>query len=329
MGKSAPRPPDYRAAAEEQGRSSREVTEQQTWANRPDQFTPFGNQTWTNVPTRDPATGQMLNRWSQTTTLDPEMQRALDAQTNLTAGRSEIGADMLGRIRSEFEPIVDFNQFSPAGQQVRGGQFRGELGGADAFMGRAGDALMSQFTSRMEPKFQRESERFDAELRARGLKPGDEAYKEGLADLRESQNDQFNQAMYQAQQLSAGEAGRLQDMDQQSMDAMNRAITAQFGQDMSQSGFDTQIRQQQIAELMTQRGLSLNEANALISGQQVAMPNMPNFSNASRAEATQYNQASRDQYQARLDAFNAEQGALAGMMGAITSPFSFSWGGGG
>lgn len=325
MGKSAPPPPDYRAAAEEQGRSSREVTEQQTWANRPDQFTPFGNQTWTNTPTRDPTTGQMLNRWAQTTELDPDMQRALDAQTNLTAGRSEIGSEMLDRIRSEFEPIVDFNQFSPAGGRVQGGRFRGELGGADAFMGRAGDALMSQFTSRMDPKFKREGEQFDATLRARGLKPGDEGYDQGLADLRESQNDQFNQAMFQAQQLSAGEASRLQDMDQQSMDAMNRAISAQFGQDMDQSSFDTQIRQQQIAELMAQRGLSLNEANALVSGQQVAMPNMPSFNNASRAESTQYNQAARDQYQASLDAFNAEQAALSGMMGAITSPFSFSF----
>lgn len=235
---------------------------------------------------------------------------------------------MLDRIQSEFDPVVDFSQFDPAGEQVRGGRFRGDLGGADAFMGRAGDALMAQFQSRMAPKFEREGAQFDATLRARGLKPGDEGYDQGLADLRESQNDQFNQAMYQAQQLSSGEASRLQDMDQQSLDAMNRAIAAQFGQDVSQSSFDTQIRQQQIAELMAQRGLSLNEANALISGQQVAMPNMPSFNTAGRAEATQYNQAAQNQYQANLDAFNAEQGALSGMIGAITSPFSFGFGGG-
>lgn len=326
-GKSGPRPPDYEAAAERQAQSSREVTEQQTWANRPDQVTPFGNQTWQNTPTYDPATRQTLNRWQQTTTLDPELQRALDAQTELTAGRSEIGSGMLERIGEEFGPRVDWGQFSPAGGRVQGGRFSGELGGADAFMGRAGDALMARFESRMNPKFQRESEQFDATLRARGMKPGDEGYDQALADLRESQNDQFNQAMYQAQQLTAAEAGRMQDMDQQSLDAMNRAIAAQFGQDVSQSSFDTQIRQQQIVELMAQRGLSLNEANALISGQQVAMPNMPSFNTAGRAEATQYNQAAQNQYQAELDRFNSQQAALSGMVGAITSPFSFGFGG--
>jgi hypothetical protein len=327
MGKSAPKAPDYEAAAERQAQSSREVTEQQTWANRPDQVTPFGNQTWQSTPTYDPATGQTLNRWQQTTELDPEMQRALDAQTNLTVGRSEIGAGMLDRIQSEFDPVVDFGQFSPAGGQVRGGTFRGDLGGADAFMGRAGDALISQFESWMAPKFEREGAQFDATLRARGLKPGDQGYDQGLADLRKSQNDQFNQAMYQAQQLTSAEGSRMQDMDQQSIDAMNRAISSQFGQDVSQSGFDTQIRQQQIAELMARRGLSLNEANALISGQQVAMPNMPSFNTANRAEATQYNAAAQNQYQASLDAFNAEQAALSGMVGAVTSPFSFGFGG--
>ena len=44
MGKSveAPEAPDYVGAAEQQADSSRIVTEQQNWANRPTQITPFG-----------------------------------------------------------------------------------------------------------------------------------------------------------------------------------------------------------------------------------------------------------------------------------------------
>lgn len=322
-GKSTPKPPDYVAAAEAQAQSSMENLNQQNYANRPTQNTPFGSTSWQTQGGVDPATGQRITQWTQNTTLNPESQRALDSQLALTAGRSEIGAGMLDRIRSEFGPIVDFDQFDPTGGRVTGGQFRGELGDSGDFMGQAGNALMSQFTSRMQPQFDRDQAQLDTTLRNRGLKPGDEAYDQAIADLRQSQGDQFNQAMYQAQQLSAGEASRLQDMDQQSMDAFNRANSAQFGQDMAASSYDTQRRQQQIAEMLQQRGWSLNEANALISGQQVAMPSMPSFNQSGRAETTQYSQAARDGYQAELDAFNAEQAALSGMMGAITSPFSF------
>ena len=50
MSKSTPKAPDYEAAAEAQGQSSRENIEQQTWANRPTQNTPFGQQSWEPQP---------------------------------------------------------------------------------------------------------------------------------------------------------------------------------------------------------------------------------------------------------------------------------------
>jgi hypothetical protein len=323
-GKSAPKPPDFTAAAEAQAESSQQNTMTQNYANRPTQVTPFGTTTWDTEAVRDPSTGQRVTAWTQNTALAPDAQRALDAQMQLQAGRSEIGAGMLGRMQREYGPTVDFDDFARMGGRVRGGQFEGELGDSGAFMGQAGDALMSQFNERMQPQFQQDQAHQDAVLRARGLKPGDEAYDRELEKMRQQQGDQFNQAMYQAQQMQSQEASRLQDMDQQSMDAMNRAISAQFGQDMSTSQYDTQRRQQQIAEMLQQRGWSLNEANALISGQQVAMPSMPNFSQANRAETTQYSQAAGQQNQAAMDAYNAEQAAMAGMMGAITAPFSMA-----
>ena len=55
MGKSAPPAPDYRGAAEEQAKASKENTEYQTWANRPNINTPFGKQTWSYTPGGTPA----------------------------------------------------------------------------------------------------------------------------------------------------------------------------------------------------------------------------------------------------------------------------------
>lgn len=324
-GKSAPKAPDYTAAAEAQAESSKENLTQQTWANRPTQNTPFGQTSWDSSATIDPSTGQRVTQWTQNTTLAPDAQRALDAQMALTAGRSEIGGGMLSRIQSEFGPNVDYSQFTgPGGAVDATGDIRGDLGGHGDYMGQAGNALMSQFTDRMEPKFARDTAQFDATLRARGLKPGDEAYDQALADMRQSQGDQFNSAMYQAQQMTAAEAARMQGMDVNSLNAFNDAIKQQLGIDLDLSRFGDYQRQRDIAETQGQRGWSLNEANALISGQQVGMPTMPSFNQAGRAETTQYSQAAGQQHQAAMDAYNAEQAAMAGMMGAITAPFSMA-----
>jgi hypothetical protein len=90
-------------------------------------------------------------------------------------------------------------------------------------------------------------------------------------------------------------------------------------------------RQQAIAEQAQQRGMSLNELNALLSGQQVSMPSFPSFTAAGRAETPQYVNAANMQYDAALDAFNARQGGLGGLMSgafslgsaALGNPFAF------
>ncbi len=111
MSKSAPAP-DYAGAAEKQAQSSKEVTEQQTWANRPNQYTPFGSQTWSNERVWDPSTNQYLNQWNQYTTLDPDMQAALDSQQALNKNRSDLGNSLFPRMASEFGGAMDWSQFT-------------------------------------------------------------------------------------------------------------------------------------------------------------------------------------------------------------------------
>jgi hypothetical protein len=92
-----------------------------------------------------------------------------------------------------------------------------------------------------------------------------------------------------------------------------------FQQQMQASQYQTQLRQQQIAEEMQKRGWTLNEINALMSGQQVGMPSMPGFNTASKSDTTNYLGAAQAQGQADLDRFNAEQQAMQGMMSGIGS----------
>lgn len=308
MSKDAPEAPDYTGAAEAQAESSREVTEQQTWANRPRQETPFGTVDWRSTPTYDPTTGQTLNRWTQTTTLDPDAQAALDSQQQLQRQRSQLAGGMYDRVAQEYGDVPDFSQFQAMGNAPQAMTF----GGGDRYSQEAEDALYGRFSSRMEPQFERAAEAKRTQLYNMGLREGDEAFDRGMQDLSEQQTDARQQAMYGATIGAGQEAARMQGMD-------ISAGQAGYGQQMQTANYQNTQRQQQIAEYMQRRGFSLNEINAILTGQQVGMPNMPSFNQAQRSEATQYNQAAQSQGQYNLDAYNAQQQATQGLMSGVGS----------
>ena len=121
----SPDPPSYQAAAKVQAEASKEITEYQTYANRPTQITPWGTVEWSvNEPEVqiNPKTGQPLpgqefapQTWTQKITLSPEQQAALDAQMGLQQGRSELGLSLLGRAEGEFADTVDWSSFQDMG----------------------------------------------------------------------------------------------------------------------------------------------------------------------------------------------------------------------
>ena len=121
-------------------------------------------------------------------------------------------------------------------------------------------------------------------------------------------------------EMATGERDRQADFFNRSGgQAFDQAFTANqanFGQGMQQSAYATQLRQQQMAEEMQKRGYSLNEINALLSGQQVGLPQMPNFMGASAAQPAPIYQAAADQgsVNAALNPWNAVLGA-AGSIG--------------
>jgi len=307
MSKDVPEAPDYTGAAEAQAASSREVTEQQTWANRPNQVTPFGNQTWQSTPTRDPTTGQTLNRWTQTTTLDPDMQSALDDQQRLQAQRSGLAGSLYGRVADEYSQAPNYSNYEQLGQTPQAMSF----GGGEKYSQDAEDALYGRFESRNEPQFARASEAKRTQLYNMGLKEGDEAYDRAMGDLSTEQQDARLQAQYQSTIGAGAEAARMQGMD-------ISAGQAGYGQQMQSANYQNQLRQQQIAEDMQRRGYSLNEINAILTGQQVGMPTMPSFNQAQRSDATQYSQAAQQTGQANLDAFNASQAGINAAIGGVS-----------
>lgn len=279
FGKSTPDAPDYTEAA----RLDREALNDQTWANRPEQNTPFGQTQWEQSSTLDPSTGQPVNRWTQNTTLTPESQRALDAQLGLTADRSELGGSMMSRAEAEYGEKMDWSQLP------------GVTGGADARQA-AEDSIYNRSTSRLDPQWQQAEEQKMAQLVAQGLRPGDKAYDQEMENMQRAKTDAYGRATDSAIIGGGQEASR-------------------------QYGMESNERNRQLAETMQQRGFSLNEINALISGQQVGMPNMPTFNQA--AAGNNFMEAASAQDSSDMNRFSAEQAGInsamsgAGMAGGM------------
>ena len=414
MSKRTPPPPDYIGLANTQAQASREIVNTQNFANRPNINTPFGSESWQTRRVTDPATGQEVTEWTQNTSLNPNLQQALESQIGVQQGRNDLANAFMGRVTDEYSQPFDWQNlpsltsagtpgqlqtniadYSPGlrtdvgPQSVVGGfNFGGpqqsvNFGNAPAlpqidsgFRNQVANDLMQQ----MLPVQRLQQEQLETDLSNRGFKLGTVGYQRALDDLNQRQSAErfnalnqsgneaqrlfgmqmgarqqgvgetmqagnfanqaqgqlfgqlmgqanlFNQAGQQAfgQNLAAGQfgnqaLGQAQNLDINRMQAMNQAQQQGFGQNMQYANMMNQLRQQAIAEQMQRRGMSLNEMNALLTGQQVGMPQMPRFNAAGASETPQLLNAGQMGYQANLDAFNAQQQGLSNTMGGLTN----------
>lgn len=321
-GKNAPDPPDYKAAATEQAAASKELTNMQTWANRPEVKTPFGSQTWDTTAKIDPATGQQVTSWTQNINLTPEMQSALKAQQRITDGRSNAAETLLEQATSSFQSPMDWNSLPQAfsfGNNAD--KMQTSMGSSSDYRDKAQEAVWQ----RMQPALQQRRNSTETQLSNMGLTRGSEAWNNEARRLDEGED---------TARLSAIESGRQESnlqygQDLQSANFGNTALQQQQGQNLQFGNYQAQQRQQQIAEQMSRRGMSLNELNALLTGQQVNMPQMPSFNTASKAETPQILQAAQMGYQGQLDQFNANQAGTMGLISGLTGLAGASMMGGG
>lgn len=362
----APAAPDYLGAAQQQAAASRELTNVQNFANRPTINTPFGSQSWQTGATVDPATGQQVTSWTQNTTLAPELQDALNQQLGLQSDRSALAGGFMQRVGQEYAQPFDWQNLpqmaqlsgpSRLGTQVSDytpGLATGLGANAPAlpqFDSSYRDTVANSLMERMQPVHERQQNQLETQLANQGFTVGSEGYTRALADLQQRQAaERFNaldNAGSEAQRLfSMGMGSRQQAMselgfgnqalgqasalDMQRLGAQNQALSQQQGLNQQFAAFQNQSRQQAIAEQMQRRGMSLNEMNALLSGQQVNMPQMPSFVSAQRSETPNILGATQMGYDAALGAYNAQQAGasntLGGLfqLGASAAPFMFS-----
>lgn len=197
-------------------------------------------------------------------------------------------------------------------QSVTGGQFANQAAGQQFQQGLAANQFQNQAVNQA----------YNQNLGAANF--GNQAQQQyynqmmGQANLNNSANQQgFNQNL-QSSQFNNAALGQANSMDQSRQNSYNQGLQQQQGMNQSYAAQMNQARQQAIAEQMQQRGMSLNEMNALLSGQQVGMPQMPSFNSSNVSQTPDLMGAMNNNYNAQMQAYNAQQQGSANLFGGLT-----------
>lgn len=233
MGGGSPKAADTVGAAKEQGEQARKLNEAQTYANRPNQSNPWGSTSWGNTPVWDSATGQYVNTWTQTETLNPKLQEQVDANMNINSGRANLAQGMMGRVWEDQQNPFDFDaygdviQYDPAEARQR-----------------AEDNAYARSTARLDPQFNSERAATETRLRNQGLAAGDQAYDSAMNNFQTGRNDAYEMA-----RLGATGEGRDESY---------------LG--MTQNQLANELRKQGMSEGLFERGFSLQEMERMLAG---------------------------------------------------------------
>ena len=232
-------------AAAQDWANTQEGWQKSTAANRPDMTTPWGKQTWT----------QDGDKWSSAITLTPEEQASLDSQQRVTMGRSQAAEGLVGQATDAFNKPFDWESM-PDRQSL-------ESVGYDPVNARknAEDALYQKQMSRLDPELSRSEDARRARMANMGFAL--EGGSQGFERAQESMDKNRQRATQDAAWNSIIGGGN------EASQELARATGA--------AGFGNTNRQAAIAEEAQRRGMPLNELNALLTGQQVSMPDQPDF----------------------------------------------------
>lgn len=210
------------------------------------------------------------------------------------------------------------------------------------------DTAYDRSASLIEPRNERARAALDARLRNQGLTPGSEAYDNAMGDLRDQQGEtmtrlaqdsvfrgsdeqqrQFEREMAERgmyggermQEVGTAAALRAQQAAErgQQFDADLMAREQAFQQQLQGGSYQNILRQQAIAEEAQRRGWSINEMNALLTGQQVSTPSMPGFMGAERSEAAQYLRGAESQGAFDQSTYSTAMGPVNAAIGAAGS----------
>ena len=156
-GKSSPPPaPNYTGAAEQTAASQ-----------RVNQFTPYGNLTYSykgDDARNNPVYESFVN-------LTPEAQKTLDTQLHVSNQLGNLAEGQIGNVQNQFSHPFDMNS-----------------------VGQVADKAYGAMTSRLDPQWDARQKQFDAQMANQGIPVGSEAYQNASRDFNNARNDAYQQA---------------------------------------------------------------------------------------------------------------------------------------
>lgn len=304
MGKpDAPDPPDYAAAAKEQGKANVGSAIATSFLNQIGQQGPYG----TLAYNYDMANGYKLPdgtvipKTTATTTLSPEQQKLLDQQTGISTQLNDLASQGIGYVADTVGSPA-----SPSGlPSMATGLAKSPLPDKAEF-NQSRNQVTDAYMERLQPYIDRDRAAMQNKLANQGINLGSEAYG--------ADNDIFNRGVND-QRIAALLAGD-QEAQRNFGNAMSVATT-DFGQGLSSGQFNNAARAQALQEQDYYRSQPLNMLNALRSGGQVNLPQFGNVSAGSNIAPAPIYQSAQDQYAAAMSQYQNKVAQQSGLMSGV------------
>ena len=190
MGKSAaPAAPDYAGQAEKTAAGNLDMAKYSTNANRINQKTPYGQLSYSYTPQYDSSGKETGAGWTQTETLTPQAQAALDQQLALNQKYGEVANIGFDKARSIFEnPELDTGALPERAINV-------------------GQTAQDAILSRLNPQLAQQDEAMRARLANQGITLGSQAYNKEMTQAAQNRNDLTMQAALQGINLDQANRG--------------------------------------------------------------------------------------------------------------------------
>lgn len=230
MGKKVP---DVEGAAEAEAEGARDVARDTTFADRADQYNPWGSLTYDQQVVVDPATGKLVTKWIQKQNLSPEVQGIYDQSIQDMAAKQQFASGLLNRAFSEMSEAPDWEQFGDARQM----DFSG-----DEMRQRAEDMAYQRDLMRLDPQFSAQENQLRQRLSNQGLSPGDRAYDAAISNFNTAKNDAYERARLGASEQGRAEIGGMWNRAVQELELANA------------------LRDKNIEEYLAKRNYSLSES---------------------------------------------------------------------
>jgi hypothetical protein len=306
-GSSSPPAPDYTSAAQATAQGNLEATRAATKANRVNQYTPYGSLVYSksNQKSFDDNAykkaleqyqsslneynqGNLTNRpglpdinnyyvedpdsgWALTQSFSPEQQALFDQNNRVNKGLGDISEQGLGYVQSALNKPLSFE-----GMQ--------DLQAPGQIQQQASDAAYQNAMRYVEPRLQRQQSSLENQLANQGITRGSEAWNASMQDAQAAKQGIYDQAQNNAYL--------------QGLQGAAQAYSQSLGR-----------RQQQIGEAQTLRQDPINMLNAVRTGSQMQVAQMPqnvgNSFNQATTSGADYMGAAQGQYGAALGKYNA------------------------